>query len=138
MQHCCMIAAAVHSTNFRQTMIGQLFRQAHGNLTWPGHRTATPLRNHVPHFDLVVLGNVGLDKPGGAVPGIPRNGLPDELPEDQLCEDLPVAKYLRVVDDSLLVRSLVQADDVSRVWKRERAIREYLAAEPRLLPDNAM
>jgi len=44
--------------------------------------------------DLVVLGNVRLDEPGGAVPGIARNGFPDKRPENQLCEDLPVAKYL--------------------------------------------
>lgn len=57
-----MIATTEGLADFRQAVLGQLTRQPHGYLTWPGDDAATFFGVHVGDFKLVVIGDRFLDQ----------------------------------------------------------------------------
>jgi len=61
MQNRGVIAPTERIANFRQAVIGKLFRQRHGYLTRTRYRTGTPFRQQIGNLDLVILGHSALD-----------------------------------------------------------------------------
>ena len=53
MQHGSVVATAEELAYFRQALLGELFGQIHGNLSWPSDARGALLGVHVGDLDLV-------------------------------------------------------------------------------------
>ncbi|SUX56648.1 Uncharacterised protein [Citrobacter amalonaticus] len=55
MKHRSVVAATKRIANFRQAVVGELFRQRHGHLTRTRYRARTTLGQQIRNFNFVIL-----------------------------------------------------------------------------------
>lgn len=84
----------------------------------------------------ILCGNLVIHQPWRSGPRLSSHGLFDERSKNRLGKDLAIAPDIAVVDDSLLVVSIVQTDEVSGEGNSHSTVRENLCAESSLVPDD--